>query len=96
MAVWPLSAERRSSSRQRARGLVCLSLEGTIERAELEDHSGGGMRIRTSAPLSLDNILYCASPSLAVCTRARVVHLKQGFFRRTAGLQYLASLTDIE
>jgi hypothetical protein len=66
-----------------------------MERAELENHSAGGMRIRTRASLSLGDILYCAVPSLAVCTRARVVHVKRGLLGRTAGLQYLATLADL-
>lgn len=94
MEFAPDNRERRSSPRLRATGLVCLSLDGSIEKAALKDHSDGGMRIRTSAALSLGDILYCASPSLAVCTRARVVHLTHGFLHRTAGLEYLASLTD--
>jgi|GEM_PF-3146785 len=86
--------ERRSSPRTRAGGLVCLSLDGSIEKAVLTDHSNGGMGIRTRAALSLGDILYCASPALAVCTRARVVHVRRGFVQRTVGLEYLASLAD--
>lgn len=76
--------------------MVCLSLDGSIEKAALEDHSDSGMRIRTSVRLCQGDILYCASPSLAVCTRARVVHVQSGFLRRAAGLEYMASLTDFE
>lgn len=94
MGSAPDNLERRCSPRLRATGLVCLSLDGSIEKAAVEDHSDGGMRIRTRAALSLGEILYCASPSLGVCTRARVVHVKRGLLHRTAGIEYLATLAD--
>jgi hypothetical protein len=73
---------------------VCLSLESHITRAKLEDSSDGGLRIRTRTRIHPGEILYCAVPSLAVCTRARVAHVRRGLFTTTAGIEYLATLSD--
>lgn len=89
-----LADDRRRSPRNAGRGLVCLSLEDRTERARLADYSSGGIAIRTLAPLEQGEILYCAVPSLAVCTRARVAHVRRGLFSTTAGLEYLATLSD--
>lgn len=86
--------ERRRAPRESGSAPVYLLMGGVAAKARLEDHSGGGMRIRSRAALKLGDILYCASPSLAVCTRARVVHVKRGLLQKTAGLEYLATLSD--
>jgi hypothetical protein len=87
-------AERRRSPRQAGAGMVCLSLESKITRARLADFSDGGLRIRTRAAIQPGEILYCAVPSLAVCTRARVAYVRRGLLRTTAGIEYLATLSD--
>ena len=76
-------------------GRVYLSLETRTAEARLEDHSEGGLRIVTGAKLESGEILYCAVPSLAVCTRARVVHVRRGALSRTVGLEFMASLYDL-
>jgi hypothetical protein len=73
---------------------VCLSLEDRTARARLADCSGGGIAIRSLAALEQGEIVYCAVPSLAVCTRARVAHVRRRLFTTTAGLEYLATLAD--
>ncbi len=88
------SAERRRARRIAGEGMVCLSMENQTAKAALADHSDGGLRIRTRAALTPGEILYCAVPSLAVCTRARVVHVSRGLMRRSVGLEYLATLSD--
>lgn len=87
-------AERRRSPRQAGSGMVCLSLESTITRAKLADFSNGGLRLQTRAAIHPGDILYCAVPSLAVCTRARVTYVRRGWWRKTAGIEYLATLSD--
>lgn len=87
-------AERRRSPRQAGSGMVCLSLETRTSRAKLSDFSDGGLRIQTRAAIQPGEILYCAVPSLAVCTRARVTHVRRGWLKTTAGLEYLATLSD--
>lgn len=86
--------ERRRALRNGGRGKVYLSRSDQTANAELADHSTGGLRIRTRAAVTPGEIVYCAVPSLAVCTRARVVHVSGGWVRRTVGLEYLATLSD--
>ncbi len=88
------SAERRRALRIASRGMVYLSLDDQTAKATLTNYSEGGLRIRTRTALTPGEILYCAVPSLAVCTRARVVHVSRGLMRRTVGLEYLATLSD--
>jgi len=87
-------AERRRTPRQAGSGMVCLSLDSKITRARLSDFSDGGLRIQTRAAIQPGEILYCAVPSLAVCTRARVAYVRRGLLRTTAGIEYLATLSD--
>jgi len=75
-------------------GRVYLSLEGETATAQLEDHSEGGLRMRSRAALAPGAIVFCAVPSLAICTRARVVHIKRRLLSKSVGLQYLATLSD--
>lgn len=88
------NVERRRALRSDSRGMVYLSRADQTAKAQLADHSTGGLRIRTRAAVTPGEILYCAVPSLAVCTRARVVHVSGGWVRRTVGLEYLATLSD--
>lgn len=88
------NSERRRALRSDSRGMVYLSRSDQTAKAQLADHSTGGLRIRTRAAVTPGEILYCAVPSLAVCTRARVVHVSRGWVLRTVGLEYLATLSD--
>jgi hypothetical protein len=87
-------SDRRRAPRIAGEGMVCLSMAATTAKARLTDYSDGGLRMVTRAKLERGEILYCAVPALPVCTRARVVHVKRGWLRRTVGLEFLATLSD--
>jgi len=82
------SNERRAEPRTDAQSVAYLMWDdhsGPREaRARLVDVSAGGMRLVTNAKLAPGTILYCASPTQEICTRAMVCHSTRSLLYTTA------------